>query len=78
MAAGLIAIGLLIIVMASFALWGATMRYEVDFASMLLIVAALGWLGWAVRLSGLRRRLLAGGGVLLIAWGVACGVAVRP
>jgi hypothetical protein len=72
---GLIAIGLLIIVMASFALWGATMRYEVDFASVLLIAAALGWVGWAVRLSGLQRRLLAGGGVLLIAWGVACGAA---
>jgi hypothetical protein len=72
---GLIAIGLLIIVMASFALWGATMRYEVDFASVLLIAAALGWVGWAVQLSGLRRRLLTGGGVLLIAWGVACGAA---
>ncbi|HEX5922499.1 MAG TPA: hypothetical protein VFY45_01625 [Baekduia sp.] len=72
---GLVAIGLLIIGMASFALWGATMRYEVDFASVLLIAAALGWVGWAVRLSGLRRRLLAGGGVLLIAWGVACGAA---
>ena len=74
-ALGLAAIGLLIIVMASFAIWGATMRYEVDFASILLIVAALGWIGWAARLSGLRRRLLAGGGVLLIAWGAACGAA---
>jgi hypothetical protein len=74
-ALGLIASGLLIIVMASFAIWGATMRYEVDFASVLLIAAALGWVGWAARLSGLRRRLLTGGGVLLIAWGAACGVA---
>jgi hypothetical protein len=74
-AVSLASIGLLIIVMASFALWGATMRYEVDFASVLLIAAALVWLGWAVRLSGLRRRLLAGGGVVLIAWTVACGAA---
>jgi hypothetical protein len=71
----LISVGLLIIMLISFALWGATMRYEVDFASVLLIAAALGWVGWAVRLNGVRRRLLAGGGVLLIAWGVACGAA---
>jgi hypothetical protein len=72
---GLIAVASLIIVMASFALWGVTMRYEVDFASLLLIAAALGWIGWTVRLSGLRRRLLAIGGMLLITWGVACGAA---
>jgi hypothetical protein len=74
-ALGLIAVGVLIVVMASFAIWGATMRYEVDFASLLLIAAALGWMGSAARLSGLPRRILAGGGVLLIAWGVACGAA---
>jgi hypothetical protein len=72
---GLIAVALLIVVMVSFALWGATMRYEVDFASTFLIVAALGWIGWAVRLRGVRRRLLSGVGVLLIAWTVACGAA---
>jgi hypothetical protein len=71
----LIAVGLLIIFMASFALWGATMRYEVDFASVLLIAAALGWIGWTVRLNGLPRRMVAGGGVILIAWGAAAGAA---
>jgi hypothetical protein len=74
-ALGLLAIGLLAIVIDSFAIWGATMRYEVDFAALLLIVAAFGWIGWATRLSGLGRRLLAGSGVALIAWGAACGVA---
>jgi hypothetical protein len=74
-ALGVLAVGLIIILMTTFVLAGATMRYEVDFASAVLIAAALGWLGWAVRLSGLRRRLVAGGGVLLIAWGVACGAA---
>jgi hypothetical protein len=74
-ALGVLAVGLFIILLTTFALGGATMRYEVDFASVLLIAAALGWVGLAVRLSGLRRRLLAGGGVLLIAWGVACGAA---
>jgi hypothetical protein len=72
---GLIALAFLIIVMASFALWGVTMRYEVDFASVLLIAAALGWIGWAVRLNGLRRRLLTAGGMLLLTWGLACGAA---
>jgi hypothetical protein len=71
----LLGVALLIIVLVSFALWGATMRYEVDFASILLIVAALGWVGWAVRLRGVGRRLLSAGGVLLIALTVACGAA---
>jgi hypothetical protein len=75
LALGVLAVGLLIILLTSFALGGATMRYEVDFASAVLIAAAFGWLGWAVRLSGLPRRLVAGGGMLLIAWGVACGAA---
>jgi hypothetical protein len=74
-ALGLAGGGLLIMLMTSFALAGATMRYEVDFTSVLLIVAALAWVGWAGRLSGLSRRLLTGGGVLLIAWGVLCGAA---
>ncbi len=72
---GLAAVGAVIIFITTFALWGATMRYAVDFASVLLIVAALGWFGWAVRLNGMRKRLLTGGGVILIAWGAACGAA---
>jgi hypothetical protein len=71
----LIAVAVAVMVLISFALWGATMRYEVDFASTLLIVAALGWVGWAMRLKGIGRRLVAGGGVLLVAWTVACGAA---
>jgi hypothetical protein len=74
-ALGLAAVGLAIVVMTSFALAGATMRYEVDFASMLLIAAALGWIGWTGRLTGLPRRLLMASGVLLIAWGILCGAA---
>ena len=74
-ALGLTAVAFLIIVMVSFALWGATMRYEVDFASVLLITAALGWVAWAARLSGPRRQLLTAGGMLLVTWSVACGAA---
>jgi hypothetical protein len=72
----LIAVGAVIILMVSFALWGATMRYEVDFASILLIAAAIGWMVWAGTLQGPRRRLVAGAGALLIAWGAAFGVAI--
>ena len=74
-ALGLTGIGLLIVVMISFTLWGATMRYEVDFASVLLITGALGWVGWAGQSSGFPHRLVTGGGVLLIAWGTLCGAA---
>ena len=74
-ALGVLAVGLLILLITSFALGGATMRYEVDFASAVLIAAALGWIGWLARLNGPRRRLVAGGGMLLIAWGVAVGAA---
>jgi len=76
-AGALLAVGVLILLMVCFALWGATMRYEVDFASVLLIVAALGWIGWAVRLTGARRRLVTVGGGLLLAWGVVVGIAIN-
>ena len=72
---GLAGVALLIMLTTSFALAGATMRYEVDFASLLLITAALGWVGWTGQLSELRRRSLTGCGVLLIAWGILCGAA---
>jgi hypothetical protein len=39
------------------------------------MAAALSWVAWATRLSGLGRRLIAGSGVLLIVWGTACGAA---
>jgi hypothetical protein len=75
-ALALIGVGLVIVFMVSFALWGATERYAVDFASTLLIVAALGWMAWAGRLSGVRRRALAIGGAALIGYGAIAGVAV--
>jgi hypothetical protein len=72
---GLVGIGLLIMFLVSFALWGATMRYEVDFASVLIIAAALGWMALAGRVGGLKRRAVTIGGVALIAWGVVAGAA---
>jgi hypothetical protein len=75
-ALSMIAAAAVIILMTSFALWGATMRYEVDFSSLLIVAAALGWIAWTLSQHGRRRRLLAMGGGALIAWGVACGVAI--
>jgi hypothetical protein len=72
---GLLGFGAVTMLVVSFALWGSTMRYEVDFASVLIIAAVLTWTVWAARLTGVRRRLVTGGGALLIAWGVAGGMA---
>jgi hypothetical protein len=66
----------LILLMISFALWGATMRYEVDFASLTIIVAALVWFTLAARASGWWRRGIGIAGAVLISWGVAFGMAV--
>ncbi|MDX6714441.1 MAG: hypothetical protein QOH30_999 [Baekduia sp.] len=75
-ALAMVAAAVAIILMTSFALWGATMRYEVDFASLLIVAAALGWIAWALSLRGRGRRLVAWGGAVLIAWGVLAGVAI--
>ena len=66
-----------VIFLVSFALWGSTQRYEVDFATFGLLAA---YLQWALLISRtdartVGRRVLAVGGVLLTAWGVVVGVA---
>jgi len=63
----LIAIGL--VVVAAIAFWGATMRYEVDFASFLLIPALVVWLR-------ARRRWVTILGVAAIVWGSMIGLAL--
>ena len=75
-ALGLVAVGLLIVLMTSYALWGATMRYEIDFATPLLLAAAVAWLATVVRLTGRRRRLATGAGAVLVAWTALCGIAI--
>jgi hypothetical protein len=75
-ALALVAAGFGIIVMTAFAIWGATMRYGVDFSSMFIVAAALAWIAWARALHGRLRTLVAGAGAVLVAWGAACGVAI--
>jgi hypothetical protein len=58
-----------LVVIASVAFWGATMRYEVDFASLLLIGALTAWLGS-------RTRWVAIAGTVAIAWASIAGLAL--
>jgi hypothetical protein len=70
----LVAMGLALVVLISFTLWGATERYELDFATFLVVPALLTWLA----LGRLRRagRVIAVVGTIVIAYGVAAGMAV--
>jgi hypothetical protein len=75
---GLALLGLLLIVAVSWALFATTQRYEVDFATFLLVPA---FLTWAVILTrcrprSLSRRTVAFVGILVTAFGSAVGTAV--
>src|SRR5262245_19519399 len=67
--------GALILVL-SFAFWGTTMRYEMDFASLLVLAALLVWLAAVAATRRPLRRVLTVGGVVLIAYGALVGVAI--
>lgn len=58
-----------LVVIASVAFWGATMRYEVDFASLLLIGALTVWLGSRTRWATIA-------GTAAIAWASIAGLAL--
>jgi hypothetical protein len=77
-AAGASALGLAIMFLLAYALWGTTQRYEVDYATLFLIAA---FLVWAIllgrRQAGTRgRRAIALLGIALTAFGAAVGTAV--
>src|SRR5207253_10609649 len=69
-AGALTAIAGAIILALSFTFWGTTMRYEMDFTSLLLVAALALWFAAvaALRKRALR-RVLAVGGSALVAWG---------
>ena len=74
---GLAAVGIAFVAFISFSLFGATMRYETDFATLLVLAGVLGWIAVAGRLRrGVARRALAIGGAALVAWGACYGVAI--
>jgi hypothetical protein len=72
------AMGIATVLLLSFTLWGTTMRYEVDFTSLLLVPALLVWfaLAKASRASGRWYRLVAIGGSVLVLYGAIVGAAV--
>ena len=77
-ATGLVILGLLIVTLVSWALFGTTERYEVDFVSFLLIPA---FLVWAMILARARpktaaRRISAVVGIVLTLIGAAIGTAI--
>jgi hypothetical protein len=68
-------LGLVIAAAISVALWGATERYELDFAPLLLIAALLVWWRGSHVLKGRARTALRAGGAVLVAVGCAAGAA---
>ncbi len=73
-AALLIGAGVLLLV--TFTIPGATMRYVVDFATFFLLPALAVWLVLLRRWEGWRRRAVAVAGGAAIAWGALFGVAI--
>lgn len=75
---GLVGAGGVMVVALSFILAGMTQRYVVDFMTLLLLAALLTWLTMLRRAErgSWRRRLAAGGGLLVLMWGSAMGLAL--
>jgi hypothetical protein len=66
-----------ILVGLAFTLFATTERYEVDFDLLLILAGVLGWVGLLAVVRGrVRRRIVAVGGALAIAWACFTGVAV--
>lgn len=71
---GAVSLGMAYAVLGAFTLWGTTMRYQMDFALLLLLPALLGWLAYlAVRPQGRAARIV---GATAIAFGGLTGLAI--
>jgi hypothetical protein len=75
---GLIGAGAAIVFAMSFILAGTTQRYAVDFMALLSLSALLSWLATLAQAQrgSWRRRIAAGGGLLMLAWGSLAGLAL--
>ena len=75
---GLVGAGAVIVFVMSFILPGTTQRYTVDFMALLSLAALLIWLVTLTQAErgSWRRRLVAGSGLLVLAWGSAFGLAL--
>ncbi len=75
-ATGLSLLGLALLLAVSYLQWGTTMRYEVDFAMLLLIPAILTWFCLLSRLSSrAARNLVKTAGAIALLWSAAFGLA---
>jgi hypothetical protein len=75
--------GIAMVLWAAYEFYASTERYEVDFATLLVLGGLAAWLSLSKRQRGFskgapahRRRLVRVGGGLLAAWGCATGVAI--
>jgi hypothetical protein len=77
-AAGFAAAAFLLVVLVSWTLWGATMRYEMDFSALLLLAALLTWFAIAARTRGRKapRRVLAVVGSVAVLYGALVSTAI--
>jgi hypothetical protein len=70
------AFGAVLLVFLAAYYWGGIQRYELDFATALLIAAILTWAALVAGRRGAARRAIAVGGCVLIAWGALVGLAL--
>lgn len=72
----LLLLALAFVLLTSFALWGATMRYEVDFATLFIVSALLVWISLlALAKDRVARVSVAAVGSAALLWGVVFGLA---
>lgn len=69
-------LGLLLVFLLSYSLWGATMRYEVDFATLLVIPSLLAWFALIRTRSRARRIAVSILGAAAVLWGTIFGLAI--
>jgi hypothetical protein len=74
----LVAAGAVVVFAMSFILAGTTQRYEVDFMALLSLPALMIWMVTLARTRPRtwRRRLAAGSGLIVLAWGSLAGLAI--
>lgn len=72
----LLSLGVLLVLLLSYSLWGATMRYEVDFATLLLLPSVLAWFALARMTNRIGRMTVHVLGTAALAWGIAFGAAL--
>ncbi len=68
--------GIACVLFLSYVFFSTTERYEVDFATLLLLGAVAAWLALSKDARGWQRRLVRLGGAVLIIWSCIAGVAI--